>query len=123
MSIDGIWSYTQESGAAEGQDLTGYAVVTADGALGHVEREAGPHGMRHLVVDTGVWLFGRSAVVPAGVVTGIDHAGRRVFLACTGDEVKEAPRFRTDSETRDPAYLTAVGDHYRRLTPRGTTSA
>ncbi|MFD9392134.1 PRC-barrel domain containing protein [Streptomyces sp. NPDC060000] len=123
MTIDGIWSYMPDSGYAEGQDLSGYAVVTADGTLGHVEREADPHGMRHLVVDTGVWLFGRSAVVPAGVVTAVDHGARTVSLVCTGDQVKDAPRFRTDSETTDPAYLTAVGDHYRRLTRRGTTSA
>ncbi|MEU2284074.1 PRC-barrel domain containing protein [Streptomyces sp. NPDC013178] len=123
MTIDRIWSYAPDSGHVDGQDLTGYSVVAADGTLGHVEREAGHHGMRHLVVDTGVWLFGRSAVVPVGVVTAVDEAGRRISLACTGDEVKEAPRFRTDSETRDPAYLAAVGEHYHRLTPRGTTTA
>ncbi|WP_327312274.1 PRC-barrel domain containing protein [Streptomyces sp. NBC_01235] len=123
MTIDGIWAYAPGSGHVEGHDPTGYAVVTADGTLGHVEREAGPHGLRHLVVDTGVWLFGRSAVVPVGVVARVDHADRKVSLACTGEDVKEAPRFRTDSETTDPAYLAAVGDHYRRLTPRGTTPA
>ncbi|GKQ35631.1 PRC-barrel domain containing protein [Streptomyces sp. A012304] len=123
MTTDGIWSYAPHSGHAEGQDLTGYTVVAADRTIGHVEREAGHHGMRHLVVDTGVWLFGRSAVVPVGVVTAVDVADRKVSLSCTGDEVKEAPRFRTDSETRDPAYLTAVGEHYRRLIPGGTTTA
>ncbi|WP_329406498.1 PRC-barrel domain containing protein [Streptomyces sp. NBC_00704] len=122
MTINGIWSYAPGSGHVEGQDLTGYAVVTADGTLGHVEREAGPQGMRHLVVDTGVWVFGRSAVVPVGVVKGVDHEAREVSLACTADEVKEAPRFRTDSETSDPAYLTAVGEHYGRPAPRGTSS-
>ncbi|MDQ0681610.1 MULTISPECIES: PRC-barrel domain containing protein [Streptomyces] len=123
MTIDAIWSYPPGSGHAEGQDLTGYAVTTADGTLGHVEREADPHGMRHLVVDTGVWLFGRSAVVPVGVVSGVDAEAGQISLACTGDEVKEAPRFHTDSETTDPGYLTAVGDHYRRQVPRGTTPA
>ncbi|MFF8316192.1 PRC-barrel domain containing protein [Streptomyces bobili] len=123
MTIDRIWSYPADSGHAEGQDLTGYGVIATDGSLGHVEREDGHHGMWHLVVDTGVWLFGRSAVVPAGVVTSVDGTGRRISLSCTVDDVKEAPRFRTDSETMDPAYLTAVADHYRRLTPRGTTTA
>ncbi|AVV46938.1 PRC-barrel domain containing protein [Streptomyces sp. ID05-04B] len=123
MTIDAIWSYPPGSGHAEGQDLTGYAVTTADGTLGHVEREADPQGMRHLVVDTGIWLFGRSAVVPVGVVSGVDTEAGQVSLACTGDEVKEAPRFHTDSETTDPRYLAAVGDHYRRQVPRGTTTA
>jgi hypothetical protein len=123
VTIDGIWSYAPGSGHTEGQDLTGYGVTAADGTIGHVEREDGHHGMWHLVVDTGVWLFGRSAVVPVGVVTAVDPQSRTVTLACTGDEVKQAPRFRTDSETMDPAYLTAVGDYYHRLSPRGTAPA
>ncbi|MFF3501474.1 PRC-barrel domain containing protein [Streptomyces sp. NPDC003247] len=123
MTIDRIWSYPTDSGHAEGQDLTGYGVVASDGTIGHVEREDGHHGMWHLVVDTGVWLFGRSAVVPVGVVRAVEAESRTVALACTGDEVKQAPRFRTDSETMDPAYLTAVGDHYLRLIRRGSATA
>ncbi|MFF8971671.1 PRC-barrel domain containing protein [Streptomyces sp. NPDC014995] len=123
MTIDTIWSYPPGSGHVEGQDLTGYGVLATDGTIGHVEREDGHHGMWHLVVDTGVWLFGRSAVVPVGVVAAVDPQARTIALTCTGDEVKQAPRFRTDSETMDPAYLTAVADHYLRLTPRGSTPA
>ncbi|MFI6039430.1 PRC-barrel domain containing protein [Streptomyces sp. NPDC051315] len=123
MTIDAIWSYAPGSGHVEGQDLTGYDVLATDGTVGHVEREDGHHGMWHLVVDTGVWLFGRSAVVPVGVVAAVDPQARTIALACTGDEVKEAPRFRTDSETMDPAYLTAVGDYYLRLTPHGSAPA
>ncbi|MFG3275911.1 PRC-barrel domain containing protein [Streptomyces luteogriseus] len=122
MTIDRIWSYAAESGHTEGQDLTGYAVAATDGTIGHVDREAAPHDMRHLVVDTGVWVFGRSVLVPAGVVTGIDTRGRKVILACSRADAKAAPRFQTDSETRDPEYLRAVGDYYDRLPPRETAS-
>lgn len=115
MSTDRIWSYPPDSGYVEGQDLTGFTVVGSDGTIGRVDRQAAPLGMGHLVVDTGVWLFGRSVLVPVGVVTGIDPQGRRITLSCTGAEVKGAPRFRTDSETRDRAYLTAVGTYYLRL--------
>ncbi|MFD4575462.1 PRC-barrel domain containing protein [Streptomyces sp. NPDC058417] len=123
MTIDNIWFYAPESGHTAGQDLTGYGVVASDGTVGHVEREDGHHGMWHLVVDTGVWLFGRSAVVPVGVVEAVDDENRKITLACTGDEVKEAPRFHTDSETMDPAYLTSVAEYYQRLAPRGTATA
>ncbi|WP_411152870.1 PRC-barrel domain containing protein [Streptomyces sp. A30] len=122
MAVDRIWSYAPGSGYVEGQDLTGFTVAAGDGALGRVDRQADPRGMRHLVVDTGVWLFGGSVLVPVGVVTGIDAGARRVTLACTVGEVKAAPRFKTDSETRDAAYLTAVGDYYHRLPPRETTT-
>jgi len=123
VPIDRIWSYTPDSGHVEGRDLTGYTVVASDGTIGHVDRQADPHGMRHLVVDTGVWVFGRSVLVPVGVVTGIDTGDRRITVACTRAEVKAAPRFRTDSETMDPEYLTAVGDYYHGLPPRGTSAS
>ncbi|CAL9348944.1 PRC-barrel domain containing protein [Streptomyces sp. NPDC058947] len=122
MTIDRIWSYAPDSGHVEGQDLTGFTVAAADGTIGHVDREAAPHGLRHLVVDTGVWVFGRSVLVPAGVVTGVDAQARKVTLACTRADAKAAPRFQTDSETRDQQYLRAVGDYYDRLPPRETTS-
>lgn len=123
MTMLALWSYTVDSGRTEEQDLTGWTVEAADGTVGHVDREAAPHGMRHLVVDTGVWVFGRSAVVPVGAVTSVDPAERRVTLACTRDQVKDAPRFRTDSETRNHEYLSAVGEYYARLAARGTTPA
>ncbi|MEU0075947.1 PRC-barrel domain containing protein [Streptomyces sp. NPDC006332] len=121
MVIDGIWSYSPDSGYAEGQELTGYTVTATDGTIGHVDRQADHFGMRHLVVDTGVWVFGRSLLVPVGVVTGVDTESRRISLSCTRGEVKAAPRFQTDSETMDAAYLASVGDYYHRLPPRETT--
>ncbi|GAA4308628.1 hypothetical protein GCM10023086_27510 [Streptomyces venetus] len=123
MAIDRIWSYAPDSGHVEGQDLTGFTVAATDGTIGHVDREAAPHGMRHLVVDTGVWVFGRSVLVPAGVVTAVDPQARKIMLACSRSDAKAAPRFQTDSETRDREYLTAVGDYYHRLPPRETASA
>ncbi|MEV7069903.1 MULTISPECIES: hypothetical protein [unclassified Streptomyces] len=116
MTTDRIWSYAPDSGYVEGQDLTGFSVVASDGTIGHVDRQAAPDGMEHLVVDTGVWIFGRSVLVPVGVVTRVDTEGRRITLACTESEVKAAPRFRTDSETRDREYLAAVGAYYLGLT-------
>lgn len=112
MTTDRIWSFTPDSGYVEGQDLTGFGVVASDGTIGHVDRQAAPHDLGHLVVDTGVWIFGRSVLVPVGVVTRVDTDGRRITLACTGAEVKAAPRFRTDSETTDRAYLETVGAYY-----------
>ena len=69
-----------------------------------------------------IWVFGRSVLVPAGVVTGIDTQGRKVTLACSRADAKAAPRFQTDSETRDREYLRTVGDYYDRLPPRETAS-
>ncbi|MFB7456329.1 MULTISPECIES: PRC-barrel domain-containing protein [unclassified Streptomyces] len=123
MNIDRIWSYPPQVARAEGEDLTGFTVVAADGTVGHVDREGGRSGMRHLVVDTGVWVFGRSVMVPVGMVAGIDSAERRITVACSRGQIKAAPRFRTDSETRDPEYLTRVGAYYQALPPSEATSA
>ncbi|MGW3318021.1 PRC-barrel domain containing protein [Streptomyces fungicidicus] len=117
MPIESIWSYAPDLGDVQSRDLTGYTVVASDGTIGHVDRQADHHGMRHLVVDTGVWVFGRSLLVPVGVVAALEAGERRLTVSCTRAEVKAAPRFRTDSETMDPDYLTAVGDYYYRLPP------
>jgi hypothetical protein len=122
VPIDSIWSYAPELGHVQGQELTGYTVVARDGTIGHVDRQADHHGMRHLVVDTGVWVFGRSLLVPVGVVEAVDAGERKLTVSCTRAEVKAAPRFRTDSETMDPAYLAGVGDYYHRLPPRGSAT-
>ncbi|MEU7059465.1 PRC-barrel domain containing protein [Streptomyces sp. NPDC046197] len=123
MAIDRIWSYPPQAGRVEGLDLTGFTVVAYDGTIGHVDREADHFGMRHLVVDTGVWVFGKSVLIPVGVVTGIEPGERRVAVGCSRGEIKAAPRFRIDSETMDPEYLRRVGDYYHRLPPRETTTA
>ncbi|MGW5128392.1 PRC-barrel domain-containing protein [Streptomyces sp. NPDC004069] len=123
MTIDRIWSYSPQVARTEGEDLTGFTVVATDGTVGRVDREGGHLGMRHLVVETGVWVFGKSVLVPVGMVAGIDSAGRRVLVDCSRGQIKAAPPFRTDSETRDPAYLTRVGAYYDGLPPRAATSA
>jgi hypothetical protein len=113
-----IWSYPPQCTYSEGQDLTGYAVEATDGTIGHVDRQADDSGMRHLIVDTGVWVFGKSVLVPAGVVTGVDTQAQKITVVCTRDEVKSAPLFKTDRETQDPAYLERVGSYYQSLPPR-----
>ncbi|MBV1939342.1 PRC-barrel domain containing protein [Streptomyces sp. BV286] len=123
MTTDGIWSYSSGSGHMEGQRLTGFTVAAVDGTIGRVDRQADESGMRHLIVDTGVWLFGRSVLIPVGVVTAIDPKAQEIKVACTEEEIKAAPRFETDRETLDPGYLAGVGDYYRSLPPRPSTTA
>ncbi|QIY68383.2 PRC-barrel domain containing protein [Streptomyces sp. RLB1-33] len=111
MTSDRIWSYATEFGSPEGLDLTGYTVEASDGTMGHVDRQADDSGMRHLIVDTGVWVFGKSVLVPVGVVAGIDTQERKVTMARTREEMTSAPVFRTDRETLDPVYLAQVGSY------------
>ncbi|GGZ00300.1 PRC-barrel domain-containing protein [Streptomyces poonensis] len=121
MDFDDIWSYAERSGHQEGQILTGYSVEAADGTLGHVDRQADDTGRRHLIVDTGVWVFGKSVLVPAGLVERIDAEAQRITVAPTREEVKSAPLFRTDRETSDAGYLDTVAAYYRGLPRRQST--
>lgn len=115
--MSGVWVFGAGSGYAAVESLAGFTVEAADGGIGHVDRQEDEPGMQHLVVDTGVWKFGRSVLIPAGAVTAVDTQARTVKVAATREEIKSAPRFVTDSETGDHGYLAEVGAYYLSLRP------
>ncbi|MEW2630702.1 PRC-barrel domain containing protein [Streptomyces sp. NPDC048389] len=110
-----MWVYPADSGYAPARDLAGFTVEAPDGVLGRVDRQSDRPGVQHLVVDTGAWVFGRSVLVPAGFVRRISDAERSVTVIATKEQIKNAPRFTTDSETADSAYLTEVARYYAGL--------
>ncbi|WP_319020286.1 PRC-barrel domain containing protein [Streptomyces peucetius] len=110
-----MWVYPADSGYAPARDLTGFTVEAPDGVLGRVDRQSDRQGMQHLVVDTGAWVFGRSVLVPAGFVRRINPSERTVTVVATKDQIKNAPRFTTDSQTADSAYLADVARYYAGL--------
>lgn len=107
-----IW---EDPTSALGEDVIEYDVEAEDGSLGTVVRLSRIPGFDHLVVDAGVWKFGRSVVVPAGLVTEVDKAGRTVKVRCGKDEIKAAPRFERDNDTSDLLYLRRLGTYYESL--------
>ncbi|MER5567308.1 PRC-barrel domain containing protein [Streptomyces goshikiensis] len=113
--MSSVWMYAQDSGYTPRQSLVGFTVEAADGVVGHVDRQQDQPGSQHLVVDTGVWVFGQSVLVPAGAVTVIDSEAQTVKVAASREQIKGAPRFTTDSETADHRYLSAVGNYYLSL--------
>ncbi|MEV7382520.1 PRC-barrel domain containing protein [Streptomyces lydicus] len=112
--MNSIWTYAPDL-EPQGTTLTGFSVETATGTIGQVERQTDQPGVQHLVVDTGVWVFGKSVLIPAGIVTGVDRAAKVVTVARTKEEIKAAPRFTVDSETADLGYLAEVGSYYSGL--------
>ncbi|MFE3252264.1 PRC-barrel domain containing protein [Streptomyces sp. NP-1717] len=80
-----------------------------------MDRQSEGSPFEHLVVDTGMWVFGKSLVIPAGLVTSIDPAARVIQVACTKATAKGAPVFERDHDTRDPAYLGALSTYYTSL--------
>ena len=92
-------------------DLTGYEVEATDGGIGKVDsttRDAGPNG---IVVDTGPWILGKKVMLPAGVVTSIDHDDGKIFVDRTKDAIKSAPEF-DETRGRDDRYRDVLGEYY-----------
>jgi hypothetical protein len=94
-----------------GVDVTGFDVDARDGHIGKVDAATYDAGTAGLVVDTGFWIFGKKRLLPAGLVDRIDVDEKKVFLACTKDEVKQAPDFDATREA-DPAFHEEIGGYF-----------
>ncbi|MEU1125111.1 hypothetical protein ABZ371_16475 [Streptomyces sp. NPDC005899] len=113
--MDTVWACPAHVNRVLGDDMVDYGVETRDGSLGSVVRVSQVPGFDHLVVDAGVWKFGRSVVVPAGMVSAVDDSARVITVACTKDEIMDAPRFERDQDTGDLFYLRSLGAYYEAL--------
>ena len=102
-----LWTYRDTvDSSAEG--LVGFSVEAGDGTIGHVDAASNQAGAGHLVVDTGPWIFGSKVLIPAGAITTVDQAEKKVYVDLTREQVKEAPEFRPD----DSSYLETLGLYY-----------
>ncbi|WP_299531544.1 PRC-barrel domain containing protein [uncultured Streptomyces sp.] len=110
-----IWCGPAAQHAFAGADPTEFTVEAEDGGIGTVDRRSLVPEFDHLVVDAGVWKFGRSIAIPMGLVESVDQERRVIRLRCTKDQVKDAPRFERDQDTNDPAYLIRLGAYYDSL--------
>lgn len=88
QQIVDLWRY--RSGLNDGRSILGYDVEARDGSIGKID-ESTDDTAQHIVVDTGFWIFGKKRRIPAGMVQGIDHDSKKVWLSLTKDQVKAAP--------------------------------
>jgi hypothetical protein len=93
------------------RDVVGFDVEATDGSIGTIESATYDVGGSYLLVDTGPWVFGGKVMIPAGIVSRIDHLARKVYVHRGKDEIKAAPlpaeNTGTDSEYRD-----RLGEYY-----------
>jgi hypothetical protein len=94
-----------------GAKIAGYHIDAIDGEIGKVDRATFDVGSSYLIVDTGPWIFGEKVMLPAGVVSGIDHTNGRVFVERTKDQIKNAPKF-DDTMLDDVGYRDSLGRYY-----------
>jgi hypothetical protein len=120
--MEDLWLYRDE--AIGDIDLSGYSVEAADGSIGKVDEASYEIGSGYLVVDTGPWIFGKKAVLPAGLVDRIDTEAETVFVTSTKDEIKSSPDFDRDFHRdllADADYRGRIGTYYAGLgTKRGS---
>ena len=98
-----------------GDDIKGYEVYSATdekvgGIYDALVDETGR--FRYLVIDTGVWVFGKKVLVPIGRVR-MDYDRRRVYITgLTKDQVERLPEY-NDNMTVDYDYEERVRGIYR----------
>lgn len=105
-----MWDY-RDSTWTVGRDISGYDVEATDGSIGSVDAATDDVSNAYVVVDTGFWIFGKKRLLPAGVVSAVEHDDKRVLVTLTKDQVKAAPDYDEASwsdEARD-----RHGDYYR----------
>jgi hypothetical protein len=103
-----MWNYPEELGRL---DTTGFDVEARDGSIGKVEELAIEDGESYVVVDTGMWIFGKKVLLPAGLIERVDRDDETVYVARTKDEIENAPEFDKDNY-READYRSAVGGYY-----------
>ncbi|MBK6014058.1 PRC-barrel domain containing protein [Streptomyces sp. MBT53] len=109
---DNIWGYQPTSGHTAGIDLIGYKVEATNGGIGKVDKHSDAVDSSYLVVDTGVWIFGKHVLLPAGTVSSIDQAERKIYVSLTKDQIKNSPEFDKDKHEGDAGYQEQVGGYY-----------
>ncbi|MFF5428138.1 MULTISPECIES: PRC-barrel domain-containing protein [unclassified Streptomyces] len=107
-----VWSYRPAAGRPAGTDLTGFKVEATDGAIGKVDKHSDEAGDAYLVVDTGLWIFGKEVLLPASAVVRVDPEERTIHVDRTKEQIKDAPEFHREKHLEDPDYRTRLGLYY-----------
>ena len=108
-----VWTY--RSGLVDKtRDIVGYEVVASDGSIGKIDEATYDTGSGSIVVDTGVWIFGKKRMIPAGAVRAVDHGRREVRVNMTKDQIKKAPDY-DERRRSDKSYRDELGTYYSRF--------
>ncbi|MCY0946856.1 PRC-barrel domain-containing protein [Streptomyces antarcticus] len=119
MTSHDMWNHRQAPEFVEGVDLAGWPVEATDGTVGKVDKHSAELDSSYLVVDTGVWVFGKEVLIPAGTITRIELDEQRIYVGLTRVQIENAPEFDRQLHLGDPAYHHGLSTHYG---PGGTTA-
>lgn len=98
----------------DNQDVIGYDLYSGNEKVGSVDDLLVDDDgrFRYLVVNTGVWIFGKKVLLPIGL-SRISHTDRRVYAnGLTKEQVEHLPEY-DSSQTVDYDYEERVRSAYR----------
>jgi hypothetical protein len=104
-----MWSYRE--GVAATDDIVGFSIHATDGDIGKVDKSNDATGSSYLMVATGPWIFGKTVMLPAGVIDRIDRENQVVHVNRSKDDIKNAPEY-DEERHEDETYRTGLGDYY-----------
>jgi hypothetical protein len=106
------WTYGRDvETPGDGRDVVGFDVEATDGSIGTIERATYDVGASYVLVDTGPWVFGGKVMIPAGIITRVDHHARKIFVHRGKEEIKDAPLPAQDTGT-DSEYRHRLAEYY-----------
>jgi hypothetical protein len=104
-----MWTY-RDSSWTTSNNLVGYDVEATDGSIGKIDEATNDASSSYVVVDTGFWIFGKKRLIPAGVVSTVDHDAKKVYVTMTKEQVKSAPDY--DRDNWNDESRTRYSDYY-----------
>src|SRR5580692_244657 len=107
VSGTSIWSY-QVGVLDVAGDIVGYSIHATDGDIGKVDKADNETDSSYLIVSTGPWIFGKTVMLPAGVVERVDHDDEVVYVRRSKDDIKNAPEYDEDTYQSEQ-YQTELG--------------
>jgi hypothetical protein len=107
--MNDVWNYRDEVWS-ESDDVVGYDVEATDGKVGKIDEATSETDAAYVVVDTGLLIFGKRRLIPAGSVISIDHDAGTVAVSLSKDQIKAGPDY--DETTWDEESRTMHSDYY-----------
>jgi hypothetical protein len=74
--------------------MRGFHIKATDGGIGHVDDflvDAETWAVRYLVVDTSNWIGGKSVLISAAVIEGIDSPAKEIRVNLMRDQIEQSP--------------------------------
>jgi hypothetical protein len=106
-----IWTYRVGVSAANDPDIIGYSIHATDGEIGKVDKHNTDAGSSYLLVATGPWIFGKTVMLPAGVIDHVDHENKVVHVRHSKEQIKNAPEYDPNLHD-DEQYRSDLGGYY-----------